>query len=420
MADIWKLNKLSYIVVFGAFIYNLGAGLIDPTIGTYLEALGTEYNDVGTILASRWLIVAIFSIPFALLSTKVGQVPVLQLSAVFGLISGFFLVYLEGTNAVHYFYYSIGFAGAAASGSGAAILAENQGSKRIAAFALFSTSWMLPPAFGSVFSAWFFRDTVGYEADELSSIFPYVLYVLIIGSLLFFILLALGSKFADTSYLDDIQSKTLPVLHQFRLIFAPVIVLPLILLLMVNFLNGSGAGATLPFLPLYLKYLGADPFELSILVFALNVFMSVATQLTVPLSKKIGELKLFGIATFLSTVSLVALVYADDLYMAAVFYIARGTFANMTAPIGQARVLAYVDSKVRATGAALSSNIRWVGWSIMSPISGSIIGMYDDDYGYKISFIFTAFIYLVGTAIFIWVNATKPSLDEIREKESLG
>ena len=416
MADIWKLNKLSYIVVFGAFVYNLGSGLIDPTVAPYLEILGSSFEEIGTILSSRWLIVAIFSIPFALLSTKVGQVPVLQLSAVFGIISGFFLVYLEGTTAVHYFYYSIGFAGAAASGSGAAILAENQGSKRIAAFALFSTSWMLPPAFASGFSAWFFRNTEGFEAEELSSIFPYVLYVLIIGSSLFLVLLAIGNKYADTSYLDDIQSKTLPVLHQFRLIFAPVIVVPLVLLLMVNFLNGSGAGATLPYLPNYLKSLGADPFELSMLVLALNVFMSVATQLTVPLSKKMGELKLFGIATFLSTASLVALVYADDIYSAAFFFIARGTFANMTAPIGQARVLAYVDSKVRATGAALSTNIRWVGWSIVSPISGNII----DNYGYQTSFIFTAFIYLVGMAIFIWVNATKPSLDEIRGKESLG
>jgi predicted MFS family arabinose efflux permease len=257
---------------------------------------------------------------------------------------------------------------------------------------------------------------VGYDPEKLSSIFPAVLYVLIIGSILFFVLLMVGAKYADTSYLDDIQSKTLPVHHQFRLIFAPVIVLPLVLLLMVNFLHGSGAGATLPYLPNYLKSLGADPFDLSLLVLALNLFMAIATQLTVPLSKKIGELKLFGLATFLSTVALVALVYADDLNMAATFFIIRGTFANMTAPIGQARVLSYIDSQVRATGAALSTNIRWVGWTIFSPISGNII----DNYGYQASFVFTAFLYLIATALFIWVNATKPSLDAIRAQESAG
>lgn len=142
MADILELTRLSYIVVLGASVYNTAAGILDPTIAIYLEVLGSSSEEIGSILAVRWLLVAIASIPFALLSSKIGKVPVLQLSTLFATIAGFILVNLENTDAVYYFYLFVGLAFASASGPAAAILAENEGTKRIAAFALFSTTWI--------------------------------------------------------------------------------------------------------------------------------------------------------------------------------------------------------------------------------------------------------------------------------------
>ncbi|MHA2171828.1 MAG: hypothetical protein ACXAB7_18285, partial [Candidatus Kariarchaeaceae archaeon] len=136
MADVLKLNTLSYIVIFGASIINLAAGILEPTIAPYLEELGASSQKIGEILAAQWLVVALASIPFALLSTQIGYVRVLYISGVTSIIGGFVLVFMDGIPAVHLFYYIIGLSFAAASGPAAAILAENEGSKRIAAFAL--------------------------------------------------------------------------------------------------------------------------------------------------------------------------------------------------------------------------------------------------------------------------------------------
>ena len=408
MADILELTRLSYVVVLGASIYNMSSGILDPIIAPYLEILGSTSEDIGSILSVRWLLVAITSIPFALLSSLIGKVKVLQLSALFSLVSVYFLIGLEGTDAVYYFYIFVGLASAAASGPGAAILAENEGTKRVAAFALFSTTWMIPPAIGSGISAYWFRDTIEYTVSNLSSIFIVVCYVMIIGAILFFLLLVLNRNTDEGNEDGDMGIKT-----EFKILFAPVIILPLFLLILVNFMSGAGAGATLPFLPPYLKSLGATPTQISLLVLVLNLFMGIMTQLSAPLSSRFGELKVFAISTLLSTVFLVSLVFSDDLMVASVFYILRGTFANMTAPISQARVLAYIDSRVRATGSAIASNIRWVGWVIFSPMSGRII----DELGYQSSFVFTAVIYVLATILFVWTNSRFPTLDELKCSE---
>ena len=143
MADIFELTRLSYIVVLGATVYNTAAGILDPTIAPYLEILGSTSEEIGTILSVRWLLVAVASIPFALLSSKIGKVRVLQLSAIFAIMSGFIPINLENTEALYYFYVLVGLSFASASGPAAAILAENEGSKRVAAFALFSTTWII-------------------------------------------------------------------------------------------------------------------------------------------------------------------------------------------------------------------------------------------------------------------------------------
>ncbi|MHA2091789.1 MAG: MFS transporter, partial [Candidatus Kariarchaeaceae archaeon] len=194
MADVLKLNTLSYIVIFGASIINLAAGILEPTIAPYLEELGASSQKIGEILAAQWLVVALASIPFALLSTQIGYVRVLYISGVTSIIGGFVLVFMDGIPAVHLFYYIIGLSFAAASGPAAAILAENEGSKRIAAFALFSTTWMIPPALGAGISAWWFRGVDDYAPETISTIFPITLLVLVIGVFPFMVLLFLHRR----------------------------------------------------------------------------------------------------------------------------------------------------------------------------------------------------------------------------------
>ena len=140
MPEVFELNRLSYVVVLGAAVVNLMLGILDPTVGPYLENLGASNQQVGTVISARFLIVAIGSLPFAILASKIGNFKVLLIPAFSAFIASYILLFVDGIQGMYYFYLVAGFAQASTSGPAAAILADNEGTKRIAAFSLFSIS----------------------------------------------------------------------------------------------------------------------------------------------------------------------------------------------------------------------------------------------------------------------------------------
>ena len=111
-----------------------------------------------------------------------------------------------------------------------------------------------------------------------------------------------------------------------------------------------------------------------------------------------GDLNVYATTTLLSVISLLGIVFSHDLYVSAFFYILRGVFANMSAPVLQNRLTGYINGEVRGLGLAHDGALRWAGWSFFSPISGIIIQLF----GYSISFTFTSVIYVIALLIFIW------------------
>lgn len=409
-ADIFNLTKITYIIVLGASINNLAAGMLEPTVSPYLEILGASFQEIGIIRSASFLVVAIASLPLALFASQLGLKRFLYLSAIGTIIGGIILISIEGETAILWFYFSIGFSSAIFSGPGVALIAENVGTKRIAAFSLFFASWMIPGALGALISTIWFWNVSEYTPENLTSIFPLTMFVLIGGGVIFFVLMLLTNPEPETTT----DTSQVPIKNQFQLLFGPVIVLPLTLLLFAEFLSGAGAGSSLPYLTPYLRSIGATPGELSILVFMMNVFMGVATQLTPILAKRFGDLRVFAVTMLLSVSCLLGIVFSNDLLVSALFFIFRGTFANMNAPITSSRMLTFIEKQVRATGAATSSTVRWAGWSLFSPISGGII----DHYGYNIAFIFTSVIYIIALVIFVRVIQRFKSLEEIKAEYS--
>ncbi|MHA2303957.1 MAG: MFS transporter [Candidatus Hodarchaeales archaeon] len=421
-ADIFNLTKITYVLVFGASISNLAAGLLEPTVAPYLEILGSSSQEIGTIVSGRFLLIALFSLPLALFASRFGLKRFLYLAGL-GILVGGIMISFGGKNGVYWFYISIGFVSAIFSGPGTALIAENKGSKRITAFSLFFATWMIPTAGGALISAIWFWGVTEYTPENLSSIFPLTMFIMILGAFFFVLLLLITNR--EKSRNNEItyewgpnnqeetskaRETTVPIRKQFQLLFAPIVALPLSLLMFSELLSGAGAGSSLPYLTPYLKSLNATPGELSILVFIMNIFMGVATQFPPILSKWFGDLRVYAVTMSLSVICLIGIIFSDDLLISAIFFIFRGTFANMNAPIAQSRVFTFIDERVRATGIATFSTIRWVGWSVFSPISGRII----DDYGYNIAFTFTSVIYMVALVLFIRVIQRFKSLEAIK------
>lgn len=425
MADITKLSAMTYVIVFGASIANLGAGILEPTVAPYLEVLGANSQEIGTVISSRFLMVALISLPLALFASKFGLHLFLYAAAIVIALGGFILVYFEGIPAIYGFYLTVGVSQAVFNGPGVAIIAENKGSYRVAAFSLLFSTWMIPTALGAAISAIWFQGVTDFNPAVLASIFPIAMYVMLAGSVIYIVFLLIirtrnrtsseNSKTGQSSTTTlvtryDIQ---VPMTKQFKLLFAPAIVLPLIFLFLFQFLSGAGAGSTLPYLTPYLKSLGATPTELSILVFLLNFFMGSATQLTAPLSNRFGDIKIFTVTQIMSVIFLLGIVFTQELFASASFFILRGTFANMNAPITSARIIGYIEPSVRATGSATSSTIRWTGWTVFSPISGQII----DELGYNTSFVFTSILYAFALVLFLLIISKYPSLEDQQEEK---
>ncbi len=414
--DIFNLTRITYIIVLGASINNLAAGLLEPTVAPYLEILGASSQEIGTILSARFLVVAIASLPLALFASRFGLKRFLYLSAIGMVIGGVILFSIGGKTAILWFYLSIGFTSAIFSGPGAALIAENTGTKRIAAFSLFYATWMIPTALGALISTIWFWNILEYTPENLASIFPPTIFVMIAGSVVFIVLILFTDHEESTKELLTVTDiNQVPIKSQFQILFSPIIALPLTLLIITEFLSGAGAGSSLPYLTPYLKSIGATPGELSILVFIMNIFMGVATQLSPLLAKRFGDLRVFSVTMILSVSCLLGIAFSNDLVVSALFFIFRGTFANMNAPITSSRMLEFIETRVRATGVATTSTVRWIGWSLFSPISGGII----DNYGYNIAFTFTSIIYIVALVIFVRVIQRFKSLEEIKSKPTL-
>ncbi|MFX1504095.1 MAG: MFS transporter, partial [Promethearchaeota archaeon] len=297
-SDYFNLTKMSYVLVFGASIGNLAAGLIEPTVAPYLEILGSSSELIGTILSARWIMVAVLSLPLALFASRFGLERFLHFAAIFLIIGGY-MISLEGSDGVYWFYISLSVVSSIFNGPGTALLAENKGSKRIAAFSLFFATWMIPSAVGALISTFWFWGVDSYTPEELSSIFPLVTVILILGGILFFLLLVRVNKRVHLETLNDVKFRNksainIPIFKQFHILFAPVVALPLTLLIIAQFINGAGAGSSLPYLTPYLKSLGATPSELSILVVILNSLIGFSAQLAPFLTRIFGDLKVIA------------------------------------------------------------------------------------------------------------------------------
>jgi MFS family permease len=414
-ADIFNLTRVTYVIALGASINNLVAGILEPSVAPYLEILGASSQEIGTILSARFLVVAIASIPLALFASKIGLKRFLYVSGLGTILAGFALFFIEGTMAIFLFYLAIGFTNAIFNGPGTALIAENTGTKRITAFSLLSATWMIPSALGALISTIWFWNTTDYTPENLSSIFPLTVLLIFVGSTLFIVLLIFANHNESTydgNTNEDV--KRVSIINQYQILFMSAVVLPLSLLMLSEFLSGAGAGSSLPYLTPYLKNLGATPGDLSILVFFMNIFMGIAVQLSPILAKKFGDLNVFTVTMMASVLCLIGMIISRELIFSAAFFTLRGAFANMNGPIAQSRMINYIETRVRATGVATISTVRWVGWSLFSPVSGRLI----DEYGYNIAFSFTSIIYIVSLVIFLSVVQKFKTIAELKSESN--
>lgn len=418
LADILKLTPMTYVIVFGASLSNFASGLLEPTIAPYLQLVGLSYDMIGFVYSARFFMVSLLAVPFALFAYSIGIKRLLYLSGFVFILAGWGLIGFDGATGVFIFYFLLGLINSIFGGPGIAIIANNEPDKRITAFALYSVAWMIPTAFGALISAYWFININVYTVPGLKSIFYPTFIILIIGSLLF-----IGALFKtalpsieESKNENDTQSTSLSVKKQFSILLTPAMMIPLFLIFFSDTLGGAGAGSTLPYLSPYLKNVGATPFQLSILVFVLWGGCGLLTQLTAPLSKLFGDLNVYSITTILSVVSLLGIVFSHDLFISATFYILRGIFANMSAPVLQNRLVGYINGEVRGLGLALDGALRWAGWSLFSPISGIIIELH----GYAVSFTFTSIIYIIALLIFLWAVTKYDPLIESKPVKKLS
>ncbi|MFC4427866.1 MFS transporter [Deinococcus navajonensis] len=189
-------------------------------------------------------------------------------------------------------------------------------------------------------------------------------------------------------------------------------------LVLPNILVGLGAGATIPFLNVYIEgKFGVSYASLGSL-FAWTSLATAATALLQPLLvRHLGQLQAVLLVQASSLPFLALLGFAPELWMVATALFTRGALMNAAGPVYGAYAMTVLPEEDRPMYSAVNV-IAWdVGWAVSSVLSGVVRGALPFSSAFNLLFAWTLLLYAASvTAIFLGLY--RPARLQAR-KESL-
>lgn len=178
-------------------------------------------------------------------------------------------------------------------------------------------------------------------------------------------------------------------------------------LLLPGFLTGMGAGLTIPYLNLYFKnvFFLSDS-AIGGIVAAGQVATFVGMMAGPGIARRMGKPELVFWSQALSVPFILVLTWVRALPLVALAFLARQTLMNMSTPVSDAFGLGLVPPRRHHLLNALRM-LNWTGsWMVAARVSGLLI----EKRGFEASFVLTAILYAVSTALYgiFFVGKGKP------------
>ncbi len=178
-------------------------------------------------------------------------------------------------------------------------------------------------------------------------------------------------------------------------------------LLLPGFLTGMGAGLTIPYLNLYFKnvFFLTDS-AIGGIVAAGQVATFIGMMAGPGIARRMGKPELVFWSQALSVPFILVLTWVRALPLVALAFLARQTLMNMSTPVSDAFGLGLVPPRRHHLLNALRM-LNWTGsWMVAARVSGVLI----EKSGFEASFVLTAALYTVSTALYgvFFVGKGKP------------
>lgn len=389
----WRFSNQIWLYLTSAFTFGLSQAFMMLFLNFYLKALGLGTQWQGILNALPAITLALLSLPAVALARRISNAHTLKIGAALGLLGTLLITLAPGAALI--------VVGALFQGAGSALtvvsstpfMANNSDEKnRVTLFSVQSAMFT---------AAGFVGNIVGGRIPELYAAANNV-PVHGLEALRTALLVATGLQVLGLIPVLFLRpsGKTRPEGRSFAVKDKRTMAR----LVLPNILVGLGAGATIPFLNVFVEgKFNIDYASLGSL-FAWTSLATAATALLQPLLvRKMGQVQAVLVVQAASLPFLAMLGFAPHLWMVTAAMFTRGALMNAAGPVYSAYAMSSLPEEDRQMYSAVNT-IAWdLGWAASSIGSGVVRGWLPFSTAFNLLFAWTLLMYL-GSVVAIYLG----------------
>lgn len=395
----WKFSRQVWLYLASAFAFGLSQAFLALFLNFYLRALGLGAEWQGVMNALPALTLALLSLPAVAVARRISNAHTLKVGAALGLLGTLLLALAHGPALV--------IVGALVQGAGAALsvvsgspfMANNSDEQsRVTLFsvqnALMTGAGFLGNLLGGRVPE-FYAAATQTEVHGLEALRAALLVAVALQFLGLLPVLGLRPTGKTTQRGGSFTVRNKAMMAR--------LVIP-------SLLVGLGAGATIPFMNLFIEGKFQVDYASLGTLFAWTSLATAATALLQPLLvKRLGQLPAVLLVQFSSLPFLAVLGFAPQLWMVTVALFTRGALMNAAGPVYGAYAMSALPEEDRPMYSAVNT-IAWdIGWASSSLLSGVVRGQLPFTAAFNVLFAWTLLMY-AGSVSAIYLGLYRPAL----------
>ncbi|CAM3737915.1 MFS transporter [Deinococcus frigens] len=394
----WRFSPQVWLFLTTSFSFGLAQAFLALFLNFYLRALGLGPEWQGIMNALPALTLVFLSLPAVALARRISNAHTIKIGVALSLLGTLILALAGGPVGI--------VMGALVQGAGSALLmvagspfmANNSDAR--SRITLFSVQSALMTGAG------FVGNLIGGRVPEAYALFTSTAPDGV-GALRTALLVATALQLLGL--LPALKLKPSGKTSQTGRSFAVRDKAKLLRLIFPNLLVGLGAGATIPFLNVFIE--GKFQINYASLgqLFAWASLATAATALLQPLLvRRLGQLQVVLLVQASSLPFLALLGFAPHLWMVTLALFTRGALMNAAGPVYGAYAMSSLDEDDRPMYSALNI-IAWdSGWAISSVLAGVVRGQLAFTPAFQVLFAWTLLMY-GGSVVAIYLGLYRPA-----------
>jgi len=389
----------------GAFLFNIGASANELLYNLYLNSLGYSDSFIGGMISLHSLGVLVLCIPAAFLARKYSHRTLLLVSISLVALFQFLRALFPNEFLVPFFNLVLGLAVSAARVIPAVLLMRfSRPEERAFVFGFNAALSMFGIMLGN-----YLGGHLPHVITLLASLFSITLSLddayqasLCVGSVVMAVSVVFYAKLSAPEtlfsssqslveeFLSQIPSRE-RIAHIFKVITPHLIV-------------GIGAGAVIPFIPLYLhQTFGASSADIGSTMSLVQSAVVVGYLLSPMISRRFGVLKSIIIVQLASLPFMAIMGFSGSLVIVTIAFLLRNVLMNMSGPF----VEQYNMENVREDEREFTASLDIFFWNLSWAITPAIAGVVIEHFGYKPLFVVTIGFYALSSGVYLSVLKEK-------------